>query len=147
MEAAEWLVVVLKVRDLSPVTRVDVLVAQVAAVVREIAEIVVGHAGLGQNVESNLVLHSTNIHLSTFFLSLFVRGTHPIRAVKLVAVLLPLRKLAVEKLYLVEGKAGVVPLRRLVISEQDLQQEGEAENNRVVLPCSLFNGASDCRAV
>ena len=50
MEATERLFVILKVGNLSSIAGVHILITQVATIVREITEVVIGYASLGVDI-------------------------------------------------------------------------------------------------
>ena len=53
MEATERLLVILKVGNFSSIAGVHILITQVATIIREITEVVIGYASLGVDIKCN----------------------------------------------------------------------------------------------
>ena len=74
MEATERLLVILKVGNFSSIAGVHILITQVATIIREIAEVVIGYASLGVDIKCNKRSMNT-IRRHIMFVPRFHNGT------------------------------------------------------------------------
>ena len=111
VEATERLFVILKVGNLSSIAGVHILITQVATIIREITEVVIGYASLGIDIKCNKISMNTIRRRHITF-------AYPVSTMELFGTLfLPRRKFASDKLYFIESEASVVSLREFVISK------------------------------
>ena len=107
------MVVILEVGNFCSIASVNILITQVATIIRKITKVVIGYASLGirKNIYE-LITCACKLSLSVTSYS------YPVSAMELFGtLLLPLRKFATQKFYLIESEACIVPLRQLVIPE------------------------------
>ena len=114
MEGSKWLVVILEVGNFCSIASVNILITQVATIIRKITKVVIGYASLG--IRKNIYeLITCACKLQSLSVTSY---SYPVSAMELFGtLLLPLRKFATKKFYLIESEACIVPLRQLVIPE------------------------------
>ena len=74
MEGSKWLVVILEVGNFCSIASVNILITQVATIIRKIAKVVIGYASLGVDIKCNKRSMNT-IRRHIMFVPRFHNGT------------------------------------------------------------------------